>query len=435
MNYNKRELIEKLKIIGELWKQTLAIKNRMNTFVPEDNYERKITVPTFPGTYKSEKERQALASKCDHTSPKAVELMRALHTQAYAPKKPQKPDIKEFKAPDATHEENDKATKYGCMSIIGAVIAIFFALGCLSILTQPDVISTIPVAIVLSVIGVLVYLFAKYKTNSIKATQKKRTADALAEYNRNKEAAIANYNANMSKYEADTKAYEEARESFLNKYLEWRKIYIEHLNEEKEIRAKLEEDRLAGVAQIEADEFNPTVLALVKTNDILANEYLSSIDTLIDLLEGGRADDLKEALNVYEEMLYRERQLKLQREQEEQRQYEERCRREDEERRHREEMNFLESQERQRRQEEQQRQRDAERRHREEMDQRAQQERNRQYEEKKRADEERRRSEKAELARKQDEARQMSRQCNTCALNSHCSMAFQRPNCASYRPR
>jgi hypothetical protein len=399
------------------------------------HYERKIAAAKFPGEYKNEAERDALMRRCEHKSKNAVEEMRVLHERIYAPQKPEEPNIKDFKAPEETSDEKDKSSKYGCLSFAGLVIAGFFALGFLVTLFDKDNIATLPVILTLSGMGGALFGFSKYQTNKIKAAQNKRTEEALSEYNQKKNSAIAEYNAKIKIYEEKTESYKSRLKVFLEEYATWRTVYLEQVAEETIIAEKLEQDRLAGIEKIHREELTPILNELASFSDIISTDYLPAIDTIIDLLKSGRADDLKEALNLYEEMLYRERQLQLQREQEWQRQQEEELRRQDEERRYREEMRFRESQERNRQREEVQRQQDAERRHREEMDQRAQLERNRQYEERKRIDEERRRADKAELARRQDEDRAMRRQCNTCTLASNCSMAFRRPNCASYKPR
>jgi len=229
--------------------------------------------------------------------------------------------------------------------------------------------------------------------------------------------------------------FNEESRAFVRAYTEWRGIYLESRREEEDIAEKLEEDRQAAVNAINKEEMLPVLQELSDTNDLVSMNYLPVLETLIDLLKDGRADDLKEAINLYEDIVYRERQLELEREKEEQRRWEEEQRRRDEERHHKEQMKFQQDQERQRQREEERRQQDAERRHREEMDQRDRQERDRQNEERRRADEERRRAERAELDRKQKEDRETRDQCNRCAQAGHCSMAFRRPNCASFRPR
>ena len=435
MNLNKKELIEKLERISALWERGLEIKEEMDTFAPKDNYERKIVVPIFPGEYESEAERKVLQSKCEHKSKNAVEQMRSLHKSIYAPKEPQKPNLKAFKAPDETDEEKNKSSKYGCLSIAGALIAGFFALGFLVACFDKDNASTLPTIIAISIIGVALFVFSKYQINKIKEVQKKRVDEALVAYNQEKDMVMANYNAKMKEYEESKEAYEVRIKSFLEEYSAWRDIYLKHISEEEQIAILLEQDRIAEVEKIKKEKFTPLLNELAQANDIIPDNYLSAIDIIIDLLKSGRADDVKEALNLYDEIVYREKQLQLQREQEVQRQREEALRREDEERRYREEMRFREQQENQRQREEYQRRQDDERRHREEMTQRAQQERNRQYEEKRQREAERKREAKAELDRKHNEDIAMRRQCNTCALVGKCSMAFRRPNCASYKPR
>lgn len=449
MSYNKQELIQKLELISELWKLSLLITKKKLSFVPDDNYERTVVVPSFPGEYKHEAEREYLLNEFDHTQNNAIEEISDLHEHVYAPQKPEKPKIEEFKAPDATGDEKNKSRRYSCMRIAGIGIAIFFALGFLVTLFDRDLASTLPTIFAISAIGAALYVYSKKQLDKIKAEQKKRADDALVAYNLEKDATIANYDARAKEYEEATEAYKVRLKAFLEEYTTWRKIYLEHVKEEAIIAEKLEQDRLAGVERIDREELSPileeSVLVEVEFENVTgvklreclsgAGDYSDAVDSIIDLLKSGRADDLKEALKLYEEMLYREKQLQLQKEQELHRQQEEELRRQDEECRHREDMQFREEQERQRQREESQRQQDAERRHREEMNQRDQQERNRQYAEQQQRAAERRMADKAELARKQQEDTAMRRQCNTCALVANCSMSFRRPNCASYKPR
>lgn len=289
--------------------------------------------------------------------------------------------------------------------------------------------------LVMAAIGILMFVIGSNKKRKIKGKQRKRNDEALAAYNQRKTALLEDYKIKMQAYEEATEAYKENLQQFLESYPQWRETLLKGVQEEIDITQKLEEDREAGRQKIFEEEYLPAETALNEANNLVTEDYLPVLDIIIDLLISGRADDLKEAINLYEDIAYRERQLELEREKEEQRRWEEEQRRRDEERHHKELMEFQQDQERQRQREEKRRQQDAERRHREEMDQRDRQERDRQSEERRRADEERRRAERAELDRKQKEDRDTRDQCNRCAQVGHCSMAFRRPNCASFRPR
>lgn len=413
---NKNELIQELLYISKLWKRALSIRNRMENFSPDDNYERKVVLPHFPAAGKLD-----WIKNVDHKADNATEKMCTLYEDEYKPHKPVKQDIGEFKAPDATRDETDKSSKYGCLGTAGIIIAGFFGLGYLTTLIGNDYPDTLPTIMTIAIIGVVLFVFSKIQIHNIKAVQSKRTDEALAWYNKEKDDADAKYSLELNDYEEALESYKSNLEVFLKEYEEWRKIYLQKVKEETIISDKLEQDRLAAVQKIEEEELTPILTELAEIN-MVPSSYLSELDTIIDLLEKGRADDLKEAINLYEDILYRERQLQLQREQEAHRQYEEALRRQEEERRHREEMNFLEDQERQRQREEVQRQRDAEFRHREEMNQRAQRERD----------------EQRQLVQMQEAAR---RRCRNCISYHQCSMSVQSSTinsgtiCSSYRPK
>ena len=224
---------------------------------------------------------------------------------------------------------------------------------------------------------------------------------------------------------------------FLEEYKAWREIYIKRVKEEAKIEKQLAADRKAAVEKIYQERYIPAEAALSAENDLVSEDYLPVLNVLIDLLRSGRADGLKEAINLYEELVYRERQLQLQREQEEQRRYEEQQRREDEERRYREDMKFRQEQEYQRQREEQQRRSDEERRHREDMRAREAQERSRQLAEKERIRKEEYRAhmDKIEQERKQRNAGQA--QCRACAHAGRCNISIHNnaPTCTGFTPR
>lgn len=433
MSLNKSELIAKLEKISFLHHKALSIKHKMANFVPEDNYERKVIVPAFPGEYKDEEDREILECAIKHEDEDAIEQMAETYDEMYHPKMPSEPVKPVYNGAD-TGKSKEKQRKLRLVSNIGLGVAIFFLLGAL--VGTSGYSETLPTILIIAALGAAAFVGGRFLGKKEKEeVEDKLEAEARAEHE--KKLAILNeqYKKAVKIYEDECETYAPVRQDFLKKYADWRKIYLESLAEEKKISKVLAADRKAAVAKIENEEFTPALTELAEVNDILTTDYLPAVDIIIDLLKSGRADDLKEAINVYEDMVYRERQLQLQREQEEQRRREEEQRRRDEERRHREEMKFREDQERQRRREEEKRRQDEERRYREERTLQEKQERNRQYEDNRRRQEERRREEKAELERKRQQDSATRRQCNTCALASHCSVAFTRPNCASYKPR
>lgn len=59
MSINK-ELIEKLTKLSDLYTHIIELKNAMDNFEPEDNYERQIIVPTFPNEDVADKLKNAV---------------------------------------------------------------------------------------------------------------------------------------------------------------------------------------------------------------------------------------------------------------------------------------------------------------------------------------------------------------------------------------
>ena len=427
MGLSKEELLKKLEAISSLHKKALHIKEKMINFEPEDIYERKVVVPVFPGEYEDEEEREDLEDAVDHTDDDAVEQMAEEFDSRYCPREPQKPDAGERPEPTTTQVDAYKQSK-GCLPIVAGFVAVCSLIS--GGLFAGEFLTVILNVIIIAACVVVVLAFMK-KMNALKAEDEKATQLALKQYAQRKEEQAQAHEQDMQAYQSRLNAYKLRRADFIDKYIKWRDVYLESLKEEDEIEEKLEADRVAAVKKIEDEQFTPALNELNALNDLVTVEYLPALDIIIDLLRSGRADDLKEAINLYEDLVYRERQLQLEREKEEQRRYEEEMRREAEERHHQEQMAFQERQEYNRRCEAEA----TERRHREEMQQREQQERDRLYAERKQREDDRRKQERAELERKQAEDQATRRQCNTCALCGKCSMSFRRPNCASYRPR
>ena len=433
MALKKNELIAKLQEISELYSSAVLIRSKMDEFTPEDHYERKVPLLTFPGKYKTNEERDRLLKAIDHREDDAVAQMETAYKRIFQPRKPSTPQIKNFKEPEATSGEKEQASKYGCLATAGAAIGGLFALSVIA--TLGNGISFVPVAI--AGIGTLLFVLGRNKKKKIKEDQLKRKDEALAAYNQEKAALLEDYKVKMQAYEEATEVYKGNLQQFLGDYSKWREAFLKRVQEEIDITQKLEEDREAGIQKIFEEEYLPAETALNEANTLVTDEYLPVLDIIVDLLKNGRADDLKEAINLYEDIVYRERQLALEREKEAQRQHEEQQRRQDEERRYREDMQFRKEQEWQRQREEEQRQKDAERRHREEMDQRERQERDRQLEARRRADEERRRADRSRWEQEQEQSKAASKQCQACAHVGRCNMRTYNntPNCTGFTPR
>lgn len=415
-NLPKDELISKLEAISVLRDKALSIKQKMENFVPEDIYERKVVVPVFPGEYKSDDEREEIENSIDHSENNAIEQMAESYDRLYAPQKPVEPKIKEFEYRTDVATTN-KQTKWKLYSYISGGVSGFFFLSII-LGTADGAWFTI---FAISIIAALLCLFFRNKLKNEIEAEKKKKEEALFAYTEHKNKLTEEYQEKLESYESEYAAYQLRRQDFLDEYVNWREIYLESEDEEAQIEEQLEADRVAAVEKIRADEFTPALQEVVEVNnDLITNEYLPAIDIIIDLLKSGRADDLKEAINLYEDILYRERQLKLQREQEEQRRYEEECRRQDEERRYQEEKQFREGQERQRRKEE---------------EQRLNFEKKKYEEQKAMENEERLRKQREESAQQSKLTHETRLQCDSCSCRSGCYLVYKRANCPSYRPK
>lgn len=358
MGMPKNELITKLEEISALYANTVAIQSQMDDFTPEDHYDRQVVVPQFPGEYKSEKERNAWQELIGHDEEDAVQIMDMAYERVHCPKEPAKPNI--GKRPENTHDTaNALKKKLGCLPIVAAFVAVCSLIS--GGLFSGEAGTIIGNLVIIGACAVAVLFFLK-KYKSAQQADEEVTKVMIKNYDESKREAEEKYEQDMNIYQTERTAYILSKGDFLEEYTAWREIYLDHLREEAEIEEKLEADRIAGVNRIYEEQYMPAQKKLEESNDLITAEYLPVLHIIIELIKSGRADDLKEAVNLYEELVYRERQLQLQREQEEQRRYEEEQRRRDEERRYQEEKQFREDQERQRRYDAEQQRREEERR-------------------------------------------------------------------------
>lgn len=424
-NMQKKELIEKLEKISKLFSEARRLAREIKSYSPEDNYERKIIVPLFPGEYKNESEREQLKRLVEHEKDDAMGKMEALYKSVCAPKKPIKPIIDEFVEPDDRALRAKKSgLKIRSYLLIGiGAYSAFFAVANIRLFVQ------LVLGGIITAVCSYFWLSAKKQIKEIDEQLPKIREEALANYNKNKSETLAEYDSKVKEYEENLAQFEASQKTFIEQYREWRNIYIQHIEEEKNIQKQLEIDKTEAVNRMTLEKFVPVNTELERCNDLLSEQYLLVADTLIDLLKSGRADDLKEAINLYEDMVYREKQLQLEREIEEHRHQEEAQRQYNEERRYQEEKRFREKQERQRADEEKQRREDEERRHKEDIRMRE-----REAEKQKEA-ERKQRIEAANKAREAEnkQSRDTNMQCQRCAHVGKCNLL--RPNCPSYLPR
>lgn len=426
---SRKELVTKLENIDALYTNIKNLEHRMAHYEPEDNYPRQVVLPPFPiqcRTNKPEEERNLWVTAIPHEHKDAPRAVQEMHRKYYAPKAPEEPKMPVFK--EVTNStEKEKQNKNGCLSKGLFAVAGFFALGFIVNITDPNALTILLIAAVAGAAGFFFHLKAKAATGAIE----KANQEAFRQHKEQKAQIEAAHKAKVEEYNKQCAEYEVALQAFMEQYAAWRQVYLQHYEEEQQIKAQLEQDRQATLDKIHAETYAPALATLKEYNDLLSEEYLPVAGEIAGLIKSGRADNMKEAVNLYEDILYRERQEQFEREKEANRHEEEQRRLEAQERQHQEEMEFMEAQERQRAREAKAQQEAQERQHKEMMEQRDREAR----EEKSRREAETRRQQNAELDRQRREDAATRNQCNTCSLNSRCSMSYRRPNCASYRPR
>lgn len=406
---SRSELINKLKVILSLYQKSERIREAILNFTPEDNYERKFEVPVFPGKYNNNEERKQWEKLITHEEKNAVETMKLAYERIYKPKEPQKPMIESRPAKETPLTDELKQKK-GWQALLAVFIAICSLIS--GGLFSGEFLTVFINAIIIVTSGIVLFLFYS-KLNKAKVADEKLSNDAIAEYEQkiNKQNEI--YQRKLEEYESSIERYESSKSTFINSYIVWRDKYLKHLREEREIQNQLESDKEIEANRIYQEKYIPAKIQLENANDLISDEYLPVLHIIINLLESNRADGLKEAINLYEEIAYRERQLKLQREAEEQRRYEEERRRQDEERRLQEEIKLRRQQERQQRY-------DEEKRKREEAERQAREDKEREERERKAA---------------WDAKKEAERKCHWCTNWNKCGMKRNPPlNCTGFQP-
>ena len=113
MALQKKELIAKLQEISELYSNTVLIRSEMDNFIPEDHYERKISVPPFPCQFPGEHKEQIQElweNKLDHTLEGIIGVAGNVHRDLFAPKEPAPPKLTSFVKPK--NQELERSLSY-----------------------------------------------------------------------------------------------------------------------------------------------------------------------------------------------------------------------------------------------------------------------------------------------------------------------------------
>ena len=151
-NLSKNELILKLKEIYASYINALNIKRKMENFEPEDTYPRNIVVPTFPGEYEDEDERESWEYSIAHESEYAIQNLGELYDATYLPKAPEKPVFPEY--PESCNvEATAVGKKYSTRVFICAFVGFIALMGLIS----GDVAGTIVSLILIAVCGYFIF--------------------------------------------------------------------------------------------------------------------------------------------------------------------------------------------------------------------------------------------------------------------------------------
>ena len=427
MDLSKNELLEKLDTISSRYGEVVAIKEKMNSFVPEDIYIRQVELPAFPEAEGGEVDTAKFMNNVDHKDDSGSGFIRAYERTYAVPKPPKEPKEPKF-------EEPKKPIGLLLLYVAAALAALTavmqvgnFVLEIFTFSLDWGDLFTLVFAVLAAIVAGGLFIGSLF----MKISYRKKVNRARVAFDLEQKPMKDEYNEKLSQYEYDMQMYRQKEQDYIDAYWAWRTAYLEHLDEEERVKAQLKIDRQEAVKQFEENELVPAKARLDEVNDLLSEKYLPAVDKIIELIKNGRADTLKEAINLYEEILYKEKQLELEKEKEERKEYIQMLQLLAEQRRYEREMEIRRMQELEREMEEERRQNEEERRHREEMELLEKQESNRQAES--RREESRRKHE--ETAAMYRDYHATHRQCQSCANMTHCRMAFQRSNCASYRPK
>ena len=226
----------------------------------------------------------------------------------------------------------------------------------------------------------------------------------IIDYKKEDKMELAQYKMHRREYDE----YLEKKKKYDEEMKEYERKVQEHKEEEDRIDELLEKERESIQNKIREEKYDPIIERLREESEgILYPEFnLRNLSRVIDIIESGRADDVKEALNVLDEIKYRESQQEFERykfkKEEQARIRQER----EEEKRYEDEK------------------READRRRQEDLRREAQQRNEDLAREEKRLREERSRNHRDAVS-----------QCSNCRNIHHCRNYGKFANCPNYRPR
>ena len=252
----KQNELKKLYELRDIYSDLVDVKKKIHNVKVEDNYERTVIVPNFKvqPPEEVEKPQEQIMSKKDF-------LKLRLH--------------------------------FAFSIIFGSIVAgIIF----LSFLIAPGI------ELFLTFIGIVATVAA---INVIKYLR------AVSDYGKYKSGSEKMYQIELEKYEK----YRRKRHAYNERVKEYENIVKKHNEEEANIKNKINKEVEKIQGEIRKKEYEPIWNKLCeKSKDVLSEEYFDDIYTIIELMENGRADSIKEAINLSEQIKHREKQLELERE-------------------------------------------------------------------------------------------------------------------------
>ena len=307
----KKEIIKKLKIINDTYCESQSVLDEIENISVEDNYERKIEVPSKP---------DCPSVVCEPT--------------------------KHYKT---RHEllSNEKYFKklpigFGIASIIQLIIYFAAKSGINGSGSNADQIQTGFTSFTKIILFILIGVCASFLVCNLLKVIK-----VLRSYNAYIDSVDREFNNDVAKYNK----YIQEKKLYNEKLAKYDEILRQHNEEEELISLKIREEETKLANTIKKNKYDPLIKRLEKENDgIVGEKYYPDLSLIIELLENGRSDSIKEAINLVEDIKFKERQLELEREKMER---EEAARREEDERHQQEVLR----EERQREQERKERER------------------------------------------------------------------------------
>ena len=352
-------LLIKLDQIIELYDEVHALTLKMDDIEVADQYPRSVVVPEFPGKYKSEKLKNDVMRAINHEATNAEEIAYERYRNLCYPAKPKKSKAIEYVKQDNEKHETIQR-RFGFLYKVSLVGFAIFAVNVLvNYKTLPNVIPVLSAIAAAFAALFFVFLAAVFISKIMVLKKESQKQQSVAQKNEENKKVYAQklkeYNAAVSSFNAEC-------ESFAKEYAGWKAIYLEHLQEEKEIAQKLASNKKSLQDDFYAKNIAHLDKQLKEINDIVPNKYMDhhKLCALKNLITKDGISDMSLAIERYEE--HQEEIERLRRQH-----YQEMRRADEEERRHQEEMSFRKEQERQRKSEFEQHCRDEERRHQEKM--------------------------------------------------------------------